>query len=145
MGLDMFLTASKYQMGDKDELTEAVNPVIDTKGYPVQSITISACYWRKANQIHNWFVENVQDGVDECKRHHVEVETLRRLVDICKEVLADHSKADDLLPTQAGFFFGDTGYTEYYYADLQHTVDTLTPFITDPDWQIWDFNYQSSW
>ena len=76
---------------------------------------------------------------------YVEVDTLKRLVDLCKEVLADNSKAEDLLPTQDGFFFGDTGYNDYYFEDLAYTVEKLTPFVTDPDWQIWDFNYQSSW
>ena len=27
-------------------------------------------YWRKANQIHNWFVNRVQDGIDDCEYHH---------------------------------------------------------------------------
>ena len=46
-------------------------------------------YWRKANQIHNWFVENVQDGVDDCDYHdEVTKETLEDLLDVCNRVLA---------------------------------------------------------
>lgn len=46
-----------------------------------------AGYWRKANAIHNWFVENVQDGIDDC-RYHKEVtkETLEDLLDTCIKV-----------------------------------------------------------
>ena len=45
-------------------------------------------YWRKANHIHNWFVENVQEGVDDCEYHdEVTKETLEELRDICKKVL----------------------------------------------------------
>jgi len=32
----------------------------------VVTIELDYAYWRKANQIHNWFVENVKDGVDNC-------------------------------------------------------------------------------
>lgn len=41
-------------------------------------------YWRKANQIHNWFVENVQDGEDDCGYYEVSAEQLKDLLDICK-------------------------------------------------------------
>ena len=149
MGLDMYLSAEKYHMGALDKepngLTRAVENVIDTKGYQVKSIRIWACDWRKANQIHNWFVENVQDGDDNCREYHLDVDALQRLVDLCKEVLADHSKAEELLPTTDGFFFGDTGYNDYYFEDLEYTIEKLTPFITDPEWCEWDFYYQSSW
>ena len=149
MGLDMYLTAEKYQWGAFDEeptpITQAVNTVLDTKGHQVSTIRINACDWRKANQIHAWFVENVQDGEDNCRRYDVDIDNLQKLVDLCKQVLADRSRAEELLPTQAGFFFGDTNYDEYYFEDLQDTIDKLTPFITDPDWCEWDFYYQSSW
>lgn len=46
-------------------------------------------YWRKANQIHNWFVEHVQDGEDDCCYHNeVTKELLEELLDTCEEVLA---------------------------------------------------------
>ena len=41
-------------------------------------------YWRKANQIHNWFVENVQDGEDDCGSYEVSKWQLEELLDICK-------------------------------------------------------------
>lgn len=45
-------------------------------------------YWRKANQIHNWFVEHVQDGEDDCAYHHeCTREVLEELLDTCKTVL----------------------------------------------------------
>lgn len=45
-------------------------------------------YWRKANQIHNWFVENIQDGIDDCKYHReVTEEDLRELLYTCATVL----------------------------------------------------------
>lgn len=45
-------------------------------------------YWRKVNQIHNWFVENVQNGVDDCDYHNeVTKEDLEELLDICQRVI----------------------------------------------------------
>lgn len=45
-------------------------------------------YWRKANEIHNWFVENVQNGVDDCEYHEeVTKEVLEELLATCQKVL----------------------------------------------------------
>ena len=46
-------------------------------------------YWRKANAIHKWFVDNVQKGKDDCKEYRV---TRRNLLDLCDLVsdVLDH-------------------------------------------------------
>lgn len=44
-------------------------------------------YWRKANQIHNWFVNNVQAGQDDCGTYEVTKDQLEELVAVCNEVL----------------------------------------------------------
>lgn len=46
--------------------------------------------WRKSNQIHNWFVANVQDGTDDCDEYWVSEKQLIELKEVCKTVL-DHS------------------------------------------------------
>lgn len=43
-------------------------------------------YWRKANQIHNWMVNNVQDGIDDCGTYEVGKDKLEELLEICKYV-----------------------------------------------------------
>lgn len=43
--------------------------------------------WRKANQIHNWFVQNVQNGCDNCECYEVTKEQLEELKNICEKVL----------------------------------------------------------
>jgi len=53
----------------------------------IEELTIDAMYWRKANAIHSWFVNNVQDWVDECEEHYVSHEQLKRLMNICKTIL----------------------------------------------------------
>lgn len=46
-----------------------------------------AAQWRKANQIHKWFVDNVQDGNDDCGTYEVGVEQLKGLLGIVNKVL----------------------------------------------------------
>ena len=43
--------------------------------------------WRKANQIHSWFVKNVQGGVDDCEVYEVSREKIEELLEICNKVL----------------------------------------------------------
>ena len=41
-------------------------------------------YWRKANAIHRWFVDNVQNGDDDCGYYEVSKKQLESLLHICK-------------------------------------------------------------
>lgn len=129
---------------------------------------------QNANQIHDWFVQNVQDGVDECQTAYVSMENLEDLVDRCKQVLVsvktdkpfpktaeenydewekvkilDIGEADNILPTSEGFFFGSTEYGIDYFYDIQLTIDQLEPLIEkDSEGQYTnhgDFYYHSSW
>ena len=103
-------------------------------------IVLPVCYWRKANAIHRWFVDNCADGVDDCKPVYVPYEKLVELRDICKQIMADHSKAKELLPTQSGFFFGSTDYDEWYYQDIEKTAAALTNIEDGVSYE-----YQASW
>jgi hypothetical protein len=105
-------------------------------------------YWRKTNQVHAWFVEQCQDGVDECQiSDAIDPSKLLELKELCEKVLADHSLADALLPTRPGFFFGDTAYDEWYFSDLKETVELLERVLTNPAARRDDvtFHYHSSW
>lgn len=56
--------------------------------YGFKRICEEVCYWRKANQIHKWFVDHCQDGEDDC-RYHSEVTEwqLQELIDTCQDVI----------------------------------------------------------
>lgn len=154
MGLDMYLTAKKYLWSDADqELSEKINGLIGVEpsgdrfndaSMRVKGISMEAMYWRKANAIHNWFVENVQDGTDDCKEYEVSLEQLEKLKDLCNFVLENpDDRAEEHLPTAEGFLFGNTEYKEWYLDDLRKTVNGLNKSL-DLDGS-WDFYYQSSW
>ena len=100
--------------------------------------------WRKSNQIHKWFVDNIQNGIDECENNDVNLEQLKQLRDVCSDVLADHKKAEELLPPQKGFFFGSYDYDECYFNDLEQTV-IITQKIIDECEKDEVFVYCSSW
>lgn len=153
MGLDMYLSASKYIRGYsfrdgreqkmyQDILAATDMTDIASKNSMGMDVEVTVAYWRKANHIHNWFVQNVQDGVDACQRSYVSAEQLQELVDVCKEVLAEPDKAEDLLPVTRGFFFGAGDYGEWYFADLRETIAQLEPLLTVDGV---DFYYQASW
>lgn len=153
MGLDMYLEAEQYlwDFGEEAEKTNAVRAAIagamgETPG-KVKSLVTEAAYWRKANAIHAWFVENVQGGVDECQRSYVDRSQLDELVVLCKSIIANPESGDELLPTQGGFFFGSTEYDEGYMEDLKDTVKMLEPLLDEEKFpsRLWEFHYQSSW
>lgn len=150
MGLDMYLSAkryvSNYRKSDETLRGELNKLTVLTGGMEIQEVVCEAMYWRKANAIHDWFVENVQAGVDNCGSYYVPKEKLQELLELCKEVMANKGRAVELLPTASGFFFGSTDFDDYYFEDVQSTITRLetllgNPFIVDN----FEFYYQSSW
>lgn len=102
-------------------------------------------YWRKVNAVHHWFVEEIQGGVDECQESPAfDPERLDPLFEACQQVVDDGAAgADEVLPTQGGFFFGSTDYDEYYLEGIKDTLtlkDRLA--LVGDDVELF---YQSSW
>lgn len=51
-------------------------------------LNVCVGYWRKANQIHQWFVDEVQDGIDECQTSPpIPREKLLELRNLCARIL----------------------------------------------------------
>src|SRR3982751_6350886 len=134
MGLDMYLSKKIYlganyehnNVQGKIELTQGKdNKPVSINLKKVTYIIESAAYWRKANAIHNWFVENVQDGTDDCGYYYAEASKLKELIAECKKVLASKDNAAELLPTTSGFFFGGTDYDEWYFQSMEDTIQQL--------------------
>ena len=72
----------------------------------------------------------------------------------CREkVIKNPELAENLLPTQAGFFFGDTTYNENYIDDLKEYIRQADEIIADYDNEIangtdkydLDYTYEASW
>ena len=150
MGLDMYLTSRRSFWDYQDEgvgaarvqaLFDELPDDIETSG---TSVSVPFGYWRKANAIHNWFVQNVQGGEDNCQESWLSPDDMQKLLDTVNKVLADTSLAPTLLPTTSGFFFGGTEYDEWYWRDLEYTKRVLEKAL-DPAMDKWSFYYQASW
>ena len=98
-------------------------------------------YWRKANQIHKWFCDI---GYDENNNNmKVTKEQLRELVDCITRVLESKDLADDVLPTQKGFFFGSYDYDEWYFDELVKTKHDLEIELNKDSDE--EYTYSASW
>jgi hypothetical protein len=153
MGLDMYLTAKKYLWSDEDkELSTKINELVGVKAdmenrwngssLVVKQIEVDAMYWRKANAIHGWFVEQCQDGRDECQESYVSRDKLNELLSYCRQAL--ETKDAEILEPKGGFFFGSTEIDEYYWNDIEQTVIGLEKALTLPE-KEYEFYYQASW
>lgn len=154
MGLDMYLNASRYLSTfneDEKRISQAISDIIGIKPESedfnafgrVKNVEFEAGYWRKANQIHKWFVDNCQDGKDECQSSYVDRDKLKELRDLCQSVIDGKAKPEQALPSQSGFFFGSTAYDDYYMSDLRYTVKIINKALALPE--DWEFHYRASW
>lgn len=198
MGLDMYLTRKIYFGGEYEhnnisfdnlkenekkltikqeivnyktkEVTKTNTISLSTKD--INTIESRIGYWRKANAIHKWFVDNVQDGNDNCEEHWVSEEKIEELYKLCIKVMTikekiltyiddeksitdekikkdDLEKLIELLPSQKGFFFGSTNYDEYYFYDVENTIEICSKCLdiskNNENTFYSDFYYRSSW
>lgn len=146
MGLDMYLSAKRYLWSSDDELADNIKHALSDlpEHMRVKEVTVQALYWRKANAIHKWFVDHVQLGVDDCSEYEVSLEQLAELLAVIDNVLEHPERAGELLPPQAGFFFGGKEVDDWYWAQLKTTQSELQELFTR-DWKSWDFYYRASW
>jgi hypothetical protein len=182
MGLDMYLSKRTYVKNWDHQKPKEKHRIIIRKGGKIRTdikperisyIQEEVGYWRKANAIHKWFVDNCQEGNDDCRFAYVEHKQLTELYENCKTILAsielveakitngytfkDGKKvpilvdgvtiknpdvAKELLPTEGGFFFGNTDYNQWYVEYIKETIEILKDVINDDSG---DYYYQSSW
>lgn len=131
MGLDMYLYARKKGENCADE---------DEDNYEV-------AYWRKANQIRNWFINHIPyfSYEDNLGEYDISKELLIQLYCDVKTVLKNHKLADKLFPTSSGFFFGSTEYDEYYFKTLRYTKKILEEIFNDINFDREQIYYTEWW
>lgn len=101
-------------------------------------------YFRKFNALHRYMC-NLDDGRDECQPIVLSKDTFKQLYDLLNDVNHNHSKAEDLLPTRSGFFFGGTDYNDYYFSDVTDAIKMCELFLKYFDFDKYDLVYQASW
>lgn len=102
-------------------------------------------YWRKANHIHQWFVNNVQNGVDDCGYYFVSEQDLLNLDKTCEKVLENFLDSPKLLPRLEGFCFGGLDYNQYYLEDVKETRKIIDNIIESVDFENEVVMYHASW
>lgn len=161
MGLDMYLNANKaISTNEWNTALKASQPnhqfdtIVSDLGlalfvetddsYRWLSVSVPVAYWRKANHIHGWFVQEVQDGMDNCGEYLVSKDKLAELRDLCANVLCEQDSS--LLPLTDGSFFGSREIDEWYWVSTEYTRDRLTDLLrlAKTDLTV-EFLYRSSW
>lgn len=93
----------------------------DKHKYGYGGISDQIGYWRKANQIHIWFVKNIQNGKDDCGDYEVSEQRLRELLELCKEVC--NKAVMTIAPVKNGYTFNENSERVYKYEDGAQIVN----------------------
>jgi len=153
MGLDMYLYKKHYVknwdwMADHEKHTISVKKgkkkLDHIKPDRVYYVVEEVMYWRKFNALHKWFVDNVQEGVDDCKECFVDESDLKMLLETLTYVYDNKDTAETILPTAQGFFFGSDEIDEYYWEEVKSTIIQLKDLLEE-DNKGASFYYRSSW
>lgn len=176
MGLDMFLYAKKYLWYDDNNEKVRINEAIPCPfSDDPKEIKYEALYWRKMNAIHKWFVDNVQEGNDDCGDYYVSKEQLTSLRDLCKSIIDTAKTAPGKIVNGYIFYDGKHepimedgeiitnpeevsalcpteggfffGSTAYdgYYLSEIRRTKEMLDKILNSDLKGWSFEYHSSW
>jgi hypothetical protein len=131
--------------------------------------------WHGATAIHDWFVRNLQDEVDNCEYSIVTRKQLEQLKELCKTVLSqvkvevvpfivNADGENDILQLIPGntkvitnpevcqamlptseYHHGTTDYGESYLDDLEDTVKIITNVLAQTNWDSETILYCASW
>jgi len=133
MGLDMYLYKKHYVknwdwMADHEKHTISIKKgkkkLDHIKPDRVCSVVEEVMYWRKFNALHKWFVDNIQEGVDDCKESFVDESDLKMLLETLTYVLENKD--------------------EYYWEEVKSTIIQLKDLLEE-DNKGASFYYRSSW
>lgn len=155
----MYLSAKIFVSGWQEESEKNYESIVkalklenlETDEAKFLEVSLAAAYWRKANAIHQWFVNQCQGGSDDCQPYPVPRMKLEELVETCKTVLAakgtdqELQVINEMLPPASGFFFGGTDIDEWYWHSLEDTVTQVSKILNHPGAKGFEFVYQSSW
>ena len=183
MGLDMFLSYRRNLDGIPETVQRAMRKqvYIDSRPYThmIQLIIENdmldsvidrdikmgkpyeerIMYWREANAIHKFIIDNCANGIDDGTPIQITIDVLKNLFARCETILgssilksyiADDGSLTDplaaslLLPLDDGFVFA-SDYDKRYVDTLKETVKVLKPIVEHPELYTDPIIYESSW
>lgn len=103
-------------------------------------------YWRKANQVMGFF-ERKLDGIENLQTKAVQKEILEELINLSAKLLVAHDEdlCAELLPTTAGFFYGNQQYGDIYWYDLVNTVGILRKVLDTVNFDEEEVGFMAWW
>lgn len=180
MGLDMYLSKKTYvkywehKGADNYKITVTKNgerTAIDPKR--ISFITEELMYWRKANQIHGWFVNHCTEIIPDVQ-YIVTLDNLKALLEDCYQVLDllktapkkkvevhtgwangestyvdvevyDSEEVMKIMPPTSGFFFGSEEINEWYIESITETISFIEKELASNPDDYEEYEYYASW
>ena len=110
-GYDWLINPFTERVLDLPELEELVKKQIEGYYEPYDA------YFRKVNFLFKYYED--RGKMYDQYYAFTDADDIDDIIDRCEQVLQDHTLADELLPTQSGFFFGGTDYDDWYFSDVR--------------------------
>lgn len=117
MGLDISMFRKQYALDEQVNVLRKIGKDRPDMFKPEGRVQIveEVGYWRKANQIHAWFVDNVQEGRDDCREYEFDREKLHELRDVIEKVKLSIKLIKGRIPE--GYTLDEAGKRVYSYRD----------------------------
>ena len=139
MGLDIrFEKAKRHRVEETEERLNEIKKEFENPNYSVKKFHSlkneydelkpwkEVAYFRKVNFLLPFF-----EYGENCSRLEIDGYKIDELLVKCKQVLEDNSLAEALLPTQGGFFFGNTEYNDWYFYYVKEVYDKFSEIAED--------------
>lgn len=102
---------------DLPELEELVKKSVEGYYEPYDA------YFRKVNFLFKYYED--RGKMYDQYYAFTDASDIDDIIDRCEQVLKDHNLANELLPTQSGFFFGGTDYDDWYFSDVKDCLKQM--------------------
>jgi hypothetical protein len=105
---------------DLPELEELVKKQVEGHYEPYDA------YFRKVNFIFKYYED--RGKMYDQYYAFTDASDIDDIIDRCERVLKNHDLANELLPTQSGFFFGGTDYDDWYFSDVKDCLKQMKAY-----------------
>ena len=131
MGLDItFNRIKRVELSQEAQEDRFGMVALDELYNNVELVYDELAYYRKVNFLYRYFSDYMDaNGIMAV----VDKYAIEDIIECCKEVLADNSKAEELLPTVNGFFFGSTEYDKYYFKEVAQVLKDFEKILQEFD------------
>ena len=152
MGLDMFLSKVKREQVAYWRKANAINKwfadhcadgeLENCQDYPVTKEQLI-----ELRDTCNRILSNAKIGIGKVKNGEVYNREIGKFVPCYEtgEVIENPELAQELLPTESGFFYGQTDYNQWYLKDLRETVEQIDEILKTVDFDEYDIVYHAWW